>query len=60
MDRATVEEHLAEADAHIADAEARITRQREIVAKCSAAGISTTDAEDLLAELTYALRRWCG
>ena len=55
MDRATVKEHLAEADAHIADAEVRIARLRERIAQYSEAGISTTDAERLLAELTYGL-----
>jgi hypothetical protein len=56
MDVAKIKEHLAEADAHIADGKARIIRQREIVAKCSAAGIGITDAERQLAEACGFLR----
>jgi hypothetical protein len=56
VDESTIRQHLAEADEHIATAEARITRQREIVAKCSAAGRSTEEAEELLAGLTAALK----
>jgi hypothetical protein len=56
MDRAEIWGRLAEADEHVRKAEARISRQRKVIAELSAVGWSTENAENLLAILTATLK----
>jgi hypothetical protein len=48
MDRATVEDYLAQVERFIADGERAIARQRELVAQLERDGHGTLDAVDLL------------
>jgi hypothetical protein len=49
-------EHLAQADRHIAEAEARIARQHRLIAGLNANGHDTSVAEALLATMEAVLR----
>jgi hypothetical protein len=49
MDRAVWQEHLAQAERHVVEAEKRVARQREIVADLERNGHRATAARGLLA-----------
>jgi hypothetical protein len=49
MDRAAWEEHLAQIEWHVIEAEKRVARQREIIAELERDGRRTTVARGLLA-----------
>jgi hypothetical protein len=49
MDRAVWQEHLAQTELHIVEAEKRVARQREIVAELERDGRRITAARGLLA-----------
>jgi hypothetical protein len=49
MDRATLEQHLAQAEGHVALGLKHIARQHEIIAKMELAGHDTTVPRSLLA-----------
>jgi hypothetical protein len=49
MDRAVWQEHLAQAERHLVEAEKRVARQREIVAELERAGHRATAARGMLA-----------
>lgn len=49
MDRAVWQEHLAQTERHIVEAEKRVARQREIVAELERDGHRTTAARGRLA-----------
>jgi hypothetical protein len=49
MDRAVWQEHLAQTELHIVEAEKRVARQREIVAELERDGHRVTAARGLLA-----------
>jgi hypothetical protein len=48
MDRATIAQHLAEAEGHVALGEQHITRQKQIIAELERDGHDTAEAKDLL------------
>ncbi len=54
MNRAMLEQLLAQAEEHIALGQHHIARQRELVAKLERAGSETTDARRLLANFETA------
>jgi hypothetical protein len=54
-DRILKERHLAEVDRHIADAEERRARQGELVSRLTANGQDTTEAQELLDNITNLL-----
>jgi hypothetical protein len=47
--------HLAQADCHIAEAEDRIARQEQLIGRLAAAGLDTSEAENLLEMLHQSL-----
>jgi hypothetical protein len=49
MERATLENDLIRAEAHVANGQARIARQREIIAELDREGQDTAPAKDMLA-----------
>lgn len=49
MDRAVLEQHLAQIEGHVALGEGQVGRQRELVAKLARDGHSTVQAQELLA-----------
>jgi len=51
VDRATLSEHLAQAERQVAEGVLRIARQREVVADLERTGLDTKEARTLLAEL---------
>jgi hypothetical protein len=48
MDRSLIEEHLAQANRHVAEGEGHVTKQRELVAQMERDGHDTTEALKLL------------
>jgi hypothetical protein len=55
MDRATLKEHLAQAERHIASGERHIERQRELITELERNRRSSVKARDLLHAFEYAL-----
>jgi len=49
MDRATLERELSRAEAHVANGQARLAQQREIIAELDREGHDTAPAKDVLA-----------
>jgi hypothetical protein len=58
MDRAMEERHLALANKHIRDGQARVDQQLELVERIRARGDSTTNAEAFLDLLQNTLASW--
>ncbi len=58
LDLATERDHLAKADRDIAEGEARISRQVELIGRLRENGHSVSDAEELLATLRQTLQAW--
>lgn len=58
MDRQMEARHLVLADRHIAEGEARIIRQADLVERLGASGASTEAAEDFLDLLRHTLIGW--
>ena len=52
IDRATLEDHLAQAECHVIDGEQHVTRQRELVARLEQDGDTAvaSEARELLAQ----------
>jgi hypothetical protein len=50
MERATLEDHLAQAERHVAEGEEHIAQQRELVTKIEREGHDTTSALFLLSQ----------
>src|SRR5262249_31428811 len=51
MDRSLIEEHLAQANRHVAEGEGHVTKRRELVAQLERDGHDTTEALKLLGHL---------
>jgi hypothetical protein len=49
MDRETLEKHLIQAEAHVANGQKRIAQQHEIIAELDREGHDTAPAKDMLA-----------
>jgi flagellar motility protein MotE (MotC chaperone) len=58
LDLATEREHLAKADRDIAEGEARISHQVELIERLREGGHSVSDAERLLTTLQQTLETW--
>lgn len=56
MHRAIIEDHLAHADRHVAEAESRIVRQRDLVDELKRRGHDTTEAIAVLAQFEEVLQ----
>jgi hypothetical protein len=48
-----LEQHLAQAERHVADGENRIARQQQIIAELASGGYDLETAQDLLAHFEY-------
>lgn len=60
LDLATEREHLAKADLDLAEGEARISRQIELIDRLRKGGHSVSEAEGLLDTLQQTLQAWQG
>jgi hypothetical protein len=49
-----LEQHLAQAERHVADGENRIARQQQIITELASGGYDLETAQDLLAHFEYA------
>jgi hypothetical protein len=58
LDMATEREHLAQAERHVAEGEARIARQAELVERLRGGGQDVAAAEALLTNLQQTLAIW--
>ena len=58
MDRSMEERHLALADRHIVDGQARVDQQLDLIGRLRARGESTATAEDFLRLLQDTLSTW--
>ena len=60
LDLATEREHLAKADLDLAEGQARIDRQVELINRLRKGGYSVSEAEGLLDTLQQTLQAWQG